>query len=183
MATLNPRLSVTLKPSTAALLDRMSELTEQSRSSIVSEILESSEPVFERMVEVLAAAKLVKSDLKEGTKKRLEEAESQLHEQLGITMDIFDNASRPILDASEDINRRARKGRAASSRHALADEPKRREPPELPPYVTRGSGTPNKSKSKAKSTMKKGSVEALLKKPVLKPSKQAVTPLKRKVKG
>lgn len=180
MATLNPRLSVTLKPSTAALLQRMSELTDQSRSSIVSEILESSEPVFERMVEVLQAAKLIKNDLKEGTKARLEKAESQLHEQLGMTMDIFDDSFRPILDAAEDIKRRAPRGRAvgdARSAHL------RHEPAALPPHVTRGSGTPNKGKSKAKTSMKTGSLDTSLKKEPSNRSKQAVAPSKRKVKG
>lgn len=183
MATLNPRLSVTLKPSTAALLERMSELTEQSRSSIVSELLESSEPVFERMVEVLTAAKLVKDDLKEGTKNRLEEAEAQLHAQLGVTLDIFDNSFAPILEAAEAIGRRKRKGRTALARQALADAPAVAEPPALPPYVTRGSGTPNKGQSKAKTSMKTGSGKALVKKAPLNRPKQASEPSNHKARG
>lgn len=183
MATLNPRLSVTLKPSTAALLQRMSELTEQSRSSIVSEILESSEPIFERMVEVLQAANLVKNDLKEGTKKRLEKAESQLHEQLGVTMDIFDDSFRPILDAAEVVRRRGRR----ADRNGRTDAPAPARPdlisPPAPPHVTRGSGTPNTGKSKAKTAMEIESPEPLSKKGPSNPLKQGVAPSKRKVKG
>ena len=60
MATSNPRLTITLEPSTAAQLRRMSELTGNSQSQMVSEILAQSSEVFERMIRVLEAAEVAR---------------------------------------------------------------------------------------------------------------------------
>lgn len=108
MPTLNPRLTVTLEPSTAAQLRRMSELTGNSQSKIVSELLTQSAPVFDRLIAVLEAAASAQSAAKEETATRLERAQSKIEEQLGIVMDLFDDGARPLLDAAEKIHRRSR---------------------------------------------------------------------------
>lgn len=182
MPAVNPRLTITLKPSTDALLRRMSAVAGQSRSSLVAEILESSEEMFERMVLTLEAAVKVKQSLTSETKKRFEEAEEQLNGQLGIVMDIFDSASKPLLDEAEAIGRRKPTVRTDGRQRASAT-PARPKPAAPPPHVTRGSGTPNKGRSSAKTAMKTGSGEPSLKNGVAKPSKRAVEPSKRKVKG
>ena len=56
MATKNPRLTITLQPSLAAQLRRLSELTGNSQSSLIAELLEGSGPVFDRMIKVMEAA-------------------------------------------------------------------------------------------------------------------------------
>lgn len=117
MPTDKPRLTVTLSPSLAAVLRRLCELTGQSQSSTIAELLEGSQPVFERLIQVLEAAQKAKSALKEETKKSLENAESALHEQLGITMDIFDDVTGNLLKDAEAVSRRAatrRTGRDAA---------------------------------------------------------------------
>ena len=58
MPTPNPRLTITLEPSTAAQLRRMSELTGNSQSSMISELLSQSAPVFDRLITVLEAAEV-----------------------------------------------------------------------------------------------------------------------------
>jgi len=176
MPTLNPRVSVTLKPKTAAILLRVSELTKQSQSKMISELLESSEPVFERIIQVLTAALLVTEDLKESTRRSLESAESKLHEQLGLNMDIFDNLAKPLLDHAESINRRERKDR----RDAL-DAPA--ETSAHPPYLTGGSGSPKTSTKTIKTPAKTLSEGALLKKASQIASKRPLERSNRKVKG
>lgn len=109
MPTLNPRISITLEPSTAAQLRRMSELTGNSQSQMVSEILSQSSPVFERMIRVLEAAEVAKQAAKEQTATRLELAQSQVEKQLGLMLDSMDDMSRPLLDHAEQIRRRARR--------------------------------------------------------------------------
>jgi hypothetical protein len=151
MPTSNPRLSVTLQPSLDAILRRMSELTGQSKSAMVADLLESSVPVFERMCIVLEAAKQAQNTLKESTLQGLDDAEKKLHEQLGITMDIFHSSTLPIVEQAEEIRRRGKASGGTASRSETA----RRTP--LPPYVTRGSGTPKTGKNNKTTTTSKAS--------------------------
>jgi hypothetical protein len=153
MPATNPRISITVVPSVDAVLSRLSSLTGQSKSSFIAEILESSMPVLERMVVVLDAAQTAKDTLKSQTVRDMEAAESRLQEMLGITMDIFDETSAPILKEAERIKRRAVAPPAAAV--GLAPPAQRAMPAALsPPYVTRGSGTPNNIKTTTKSTAK-----------------------------
>lgn len=146
MPATNPRISVTVVPSVEALLSRLSALTGQSKSSFVAEVLESSIPVLERMVTVLDAAQQAKHTLKAQTVRDMEAAESRLQEMLGITMDIFDQTSAPILEEAERIKRR-RAGAAGGNAQARIPAAEAAQPP----YVTRGSGTPNNEKNITKS--------------------------------
>lgn len=140
-------------------------------------------PVFERMATVIEAAQQAKDTLKSQTVKDMEAAEARLHDMLGVTMDIFDESTAPILEEAERVQRRARRsqtgrgGRAATPAAGLAT-------PGQPPYVTRGSGTPKQAKGAAANRQRKdeeGS-EPVQKIPA-KGSKRAVAPSKRKVKG
>lgn len=158
MPTLNPRLSVTLTPELASVLERMSQLTNQSRSAIVSDILETTRPVFERLIQVLEAAQTVKGDLKEGTIKLLQDAESKLHTQLGLSMDIFNNEfSAPLLDeAAASVQRRRRRidGAGTAPQRASARSRTGGGEPALPPHVTRGSGILNRGREAENSDKK-----------------------------
>ena len=61
MTTINPRITVTLQPQVHAVLRRLSQLTKNSQSSLVGELLAESMPIFERMVEVLDAAEKLRA--------------------------------------------------------------------------------------------------------------------------
>ena len=86
MATSNPRLTITLEPSTAAQLRRMSELTGNSQSQMVSEILTQSSEVFERMIRVLEAAEVARQAAREETAIRLGRAHDKFEKQLGLAL-------------------------------------------------------------------------------------------------
>lgn len=137
MATKNPRISVMLKPESDAILTRLSAATKQSKSSIIAEFLEDTcMPMFERMVVVLEAAATATDDAKAAARQGFADAEEKLLGVVGMTTDLFDAASRPILaDAEKATGRTGRGGRGATP--AAGEEPAR------PPHVTRGSGTPN----------------------------------------
>jgi uncharacterized protein (DUF1778 family) len=183
MPATNPRISVTVTPSVEAVLTRLAVATGQSKSSFIAELLESSMPVFERMATVIEAAQQAKDTLKSQTMKDMEDAESRLHEILGVTLDIFDESTAPILEEAERVNRRGRRsqsgrgGRAATPAAGLAT-------PAQPPYVTRGSGTPKTAKGAGASRQKKSveRSESPSEMPA-KGSKRAVVASKRKVKG
>ena len=109
MATSNPRLTITLEPSTAAQLRRMSELTGNSQSQMVSEILTQSSEVFERMIRVLEAAEVARQAAREETAIRLGRAHDKFEKQLGLALETMDDVSRPLLEDAEKVRRRARK--------------------------------------------------------------------------
>ena len=115
MSTLNPRLTITLKPSVSAQMRELSRLTKQSQSSIISEILESSDVVFSRLIQVLTAADAAKAELSSKVKKDMEAAQTRIEHQLGLVLDDFDFTTRPILDKAERIKRRARSADKANA--------------------------------------------------------------------
>ena len=129
MPAANPRITITLKPSVHALLRRLSELTGNSQSSMVGELLEQSAPVFERMARVMEAAVeaqgLAKAEMAGG----LERAQAKLEQQLGLALDTMDEGFRPILEHAEAVKRRA--AGAGGARGART-----------PARVARGGSTP-----------------------------------------
>lgn len=148
MPTLNPRITVTLRPSTAATLRRLSELTGNSQSAMVSELLEESEPVFQRMTAVLEAAQKAQKEAKAGVVEGMERAQSRLEESLGLVRAQFDEYTGDLLAGLEDVKRRARKttarqpGGGAPSAPAPTSAGAKR-----PPLSNRGvRNTPHKEK-------------------------------------
>lgn len=142
MPAVNPRITITLKPQTYAALQRMSALAGNSMSSIVGELLEQSQPVFDRMILLMEAAGRIRDSAKEEREritKGLEEAQATMEEQLGLSLDWMDGVGAPILEAAERLNRRA--GRSAPSnerqRESGADLPAAR----LTPLSNRGVTT------------------------------------------
>lgn len=134
MSTTNPRLTITLQPSVSAQIRELSRLTGNSQSGVISELLESSSPVFERLIKVLAAAESAKAELGGQVKRDLEAAQTRVERQLGLILEDFSDVTKPILDQAEGIRRRAR---SEAARDAKA--PSRRAPGAAPtPLSNRG---------------------------------------------
>lgn len=109
MPTKNPRLTITLKPSLAAQLRTLSELSGNSQGSLISDLLEGSGPVFDRLIVVLTAAKEATASFKGSLVADLEKAQGQVEQQLGLAIDTFDHVTKPLLDHAEQIKRRSRR--------------------------------------------------------------------------
>jgi len=183
MATKNPRVSVMLTPSSDAILSRLAKASKKSKSGIVAEFLEDTcMPMFERMAIVLEAAATATDEAKSATRQGFAEAEEKLLSVAGLTMDLFDQASKPMLESAERISRRSSTGRALSGGRAAAHG-EGAERAQRPPHVTRGSGTPKSTVKTAKLPMKVGSDEVSPQKPALKASKRPGTASKPKTKG
>lgn len=118
MATKNPRLTITLQPSIAAHLRRLSELTGNSQSGLIADLLDGSEAVFERMIQVLEAAKSAQAAMKGKIATDMEAAQTKMEGALGIVMDGFDSYTGSLLDEAEAVKRRARRGGHASAAQA-----------------------------------------------------------------
>ena len=100
---------MTLTPTIAAQLRRLSELTGNSQASLVSELLEGQEVVFARVIQSLEAAKLVKEEMKASLRADLDRSQQVIEAQLGLVLESLDNAAAPLLKEAEKIRRR--KGR------------------------------------------------------------------------
>ena len=118
MPAINPRITITLKPEVHALLRKLSDLTGNSQSSFIGELLEESTPVLERMVEVLGAAKKLQAEAESGKatlRDGLAQAQEQLERQLGLALETMDDGFRPILKEAEKVERRRGKPPARAS--------------------------------------------------------------------
>lgn len=120
MPAINPRITITLEPLTAAQLRRISALTGNSQSSMISELLSQSSPVFDRLIAVLEAAEIAKVAAREDAAKKLEAAQSQIENQLGLMLEWMDESSRPLLEHAEKVKRRTRRQAHEQGREAVA---------------------------------------------------------------
>ena len=152
MATKNPRITITLEPQLHAVLRRLSQLTKNSQSALIGELLGESLPVFSRMVDVLAAAEEMRSKGMAATdemKQALERAQSRVETQLGLVMDDWDHGNRPILEAAEKVQRRG----AAAGKRSAASAPRSGSTP----LSNRGVRSPRKTGSRSgKTAVEKG---------------------------
>ena len=130
MSTANPRITITLTPELHAVLRRMAHLGGRSQSAIVGDMLQTSMPVFARVVKVMEEAERAQSALNDGIVDGFRRAQERIEGQLGLALDDFDQAAKPILAAAESVRRRS--GIARST----------------PVPVTRGSGHPKQPKGK-----------------------------------
>jgi len=113
MPTLKPRLSLTLDPLLAAQLSRLSELTGNSQSKIITEILEGSTEVFARLIQMLEAAQAATAEVKGKVGRDMKAAQLRMERQLGLMVDDLAESSAPLLEPGEIVKRRARKGALA----------------------------------------------------------------------
>jgi hypothetical protein len=111
MPTKNPRLSITFKPSFAARLRRLSELTGNSQGALAAEFLEGAVPAIDRLIKLIEAAKGAKADVLEKLQSDLAEAQGRVEAQLGIVLDDADNITASLLDDAESIPRRSGRAR------------------------------------------------------------------------
>ena len=122
----NPRLTITLQPSLAAQLRKLSELTGNSQSGLIGELLEGSGPVFDRLIQVLEAAQTAKESMRGKLTEDMEAAQAKVEGAFGMAMEGFDQFTGSLLDETESVSRRARKGSAVrdgSGRGATAPTP------------------------------------------------------------
>lgn len=127
MPTKNPRITITLPPVTALQLRRLSELTGNSQSAMIGEILEGSEKVFDRMILVLEAAQQAKDAMKGRLAADMEAAQAKVEQHMGLVLEGFDELTLPLLDEAEAVKRRGArrsKGPTPMSNRGVRSDPK-----------------------------------------------------------
>ena len=129
-----------MEPSLAAQLRTLSELTGNSQSSLIAELLQGSGPVFDRLIQVLQAAKTAKEAMRGKLVADMEDAQSKMEGAFGIAMEGFDQLTGSLLDEAEAVTRRARKGALkgeGSGRGAAAPTPISNRGVRLDPLATK----------------------------------------------
>ena len=153
MPATNPRLTITMQPSLAAVLRRLSQLTGNSQSALIGDLLMQSLPIFERMATVLDAAGKLKEQGQNMPKEigdSLGRANARMEAQLGLALDDMEAGVRPLLDHAEKVHRRG--ARADGQRSAAA-----RAPRSGPPISNRGVTPHQTGKTQGKTrTVRKG---------------------------
>ena len=144
MATKKPRLTITLDPALSESLRRLSELTGNSQSSLISEMLSGSGPVFEKMITVLEAAQVAKDAIKGRITRGLDDAQGKFEQALGLAFDGFDDIDAALKHMAEAAPERQTPTASASA--AAADFSA--QPTPISNRGVRSTHSPLKSKDK-----------------------------------
>lgn len=105
----NPRLTITIEPTLHAQLRRLSELTGNSQSGLISELLDGAGPTLDRVIKVLEIAQDAKDAIRGKLADEMDAAQAKVEAQLGLALDAFEDMSAPLIDMAETIERRSRK--------------------------------------------------------------------------
>lgn len=107
-----PRLTITMRPALHARLKRLSELTGNSMSALIFELLDGAEPVLDRVVRLLETAELAKEQMHGQLARDMETAQERIEHQFGLTLSAFgDEDVVADLDQSEYEGGPVRRGR------------------------------------------------------------------------
>lgn len=93
---------------------KLSELTGNSQSALIGDLLEGTGPVFDRMIQVLEAAKTAKESMRGKLADDMEQAQTKMEGALGMVLEGFDQFTGSLLDEAEAVTRRARRKVPAS---------------------------------------------------------------------
>jgi predicted DNA-binding protein len=154
MQTPNPRVSITLKPSSYAQLKELSRLTGNSQSALIAEIIEQSAPVFARIIVVLNAAQTAKQGALDRVIGDMEKAQLRVEKHLGILVDDFEVTGAAVAEGLEHIARRG--GRAVSGDAQAAPGAGRRTRPT--PISNRGVRSTDKPQKQRKAAPSQANV-------------------------
>lgn len=172
MATKKPRLTITLEPALLDSLRRLSELTGNSQSSLISEMLSGSGPIFEKMIRVLEAAEVAKGAIKGRVTRGLDDAQTKFEKALGLSLVGFDELEAVLLEVAEPPP----KGQTATASESAAAAVISALPTPLSNRGVRSTTTPRKSTNKTITSddllRKSEQAEKQAKKPTKKSSKK-----------
>ena len=89
---------------------------------LIGELLEGSGPVFDRMIQVMEAAKTAKESMRGRIAGDIEQAQARLEEGLGMALEGFDQWTGSLLDEAEAVTRRG-VGKRSAARPGSGNQP------------------------------------------------------------
>lgn len=121
MATLNPRVNVTLSPSLFSLVDRLASLERVSKATVLRELLEAAEPSLLQAVALMEAAQGATSKARKNLAEDLSKTLDTLVAVQDLAMGSIANKSRDIVAEAETVRgRRPKRGALAAAAGASA---------------------------------------------------------------
>ena len=101
MATEKPRLTITLEPHTYAVITELSKLQRKPKAKIITELLESVVPVFERTAYLLQMAERATTGVNDDIKGSMERAEAKLKLMMDDAMGQMDMVSELLSESGD----------------------------------------------------------------------------------
>jgi hypothetical protein len=140
----NPRLTITMQPALHALFRRLSELTGQSQSSLVFELLDGSQPAIYKVIQLIEASNNAKEQLAGSIGQDLESAQDRVEQQLCMVLDRLGDGqfAQETMWEAQAIKHRRRTGSAQRVRGGDGAAP--------PPVSNRGVRSLTKQQKSAK---------------------------------
>ena len=136
MATLKPRITITLEPHAYEVVRRLSAAQGQSMSSLVTQFLDVATPQMERMVVLLERAKAAPEKAREDLRQALARAEANV---LPVLLDVIQEQDMFLHEVGAELE-------AEPAPRATAPAPRPRKKATTPVPVTRGSGPAKRQK-------------------------------------
>ena len=136
----NPRLTITMQPSLHALFRRLSDLTGQSQSALIAELLDGSQLALTRVVKLLEASNDAKESLRGFLASEVSIAQDRIESQLGLALEPEQSSiGFDILAEVEKIKHRLRPSVARKGSLRASVAPVRTFPDPVPtPLSNRG---------------------------------------------
>lgn len=147
MATKKPRITVTLDPHVHEILTRLSELQGGSMSGIISDLLDSVAPVFERTCYVLQLADSATTGMNDDIRASMERSEAKVQAMMDDAMGQLDVFAMDLTRAAQTGSGSAGGFRAAGAMGAASADP-------LPPHSNTGVTPKLRKKTPIKSGTK-----------------------------
>ena len=137
MPTTNPRINVTLSPSTDAMVGELARIQRVSKAAILRELLEASEPALAQALAMMKAADELSVEAKKKVAKDLEGTLREVERKGRAAMDLAAGITEDLVSQAEAIRgRRPARGapalRGRAGRKAVGNKGttrKRKDPP------------------------------------------------------
>lgn len=122
MPTTNPRINVTLSPSTDALVGLIAASQRISKSQVIREILEAAEPTFQKALAIMAAASKVREGSRKEIADSLERSFTLATQGLEHDLQLIAKGTGDLVSKAEEVKGR-RDGQRSRARPSVPSTP------------------------------------------------------------
>lgn len=103
MATSKTRITISLSDHTHQVISELARLQKRPKSAIVSEMMDTSAPVLERVCMALQAAEMASTTMRSSLAGSLSDSQQKVEGFLAESLDIFDEAIEPLERSQSNI--------------------------------------------------------------------------------
>lgn len=103
MATKTPRIQVTLSPRSHALVTRLADLQNGSRSKVIAELVDELAPHMEKVLELLEAASSIKAERREAVREQAASLLDLMMPHAEAAQASLDALAGVLEDASQEV--------------------------------------------------------------------------------